>query len=42
MNIDILVVGIYFIFMVAVGIIFKRLAGNSTSDYFRGGGKMLW
>ncbi|PMO30573.1 sodium:solute symporter family protein [Vibrio breoganii] len=42
MNIDILVVGVYFIFMIAVGIIFKRFAGNSTSDYFRGGGKMLW
>ncbi|GAK20722.1 LOW QUALITY PROTEIN: sodium-solute symporter [Vibrio sp. JCM 19052] len=42
MNIDILVVAVYFVFMIAVGIIFKRLAGNSTSDYFRGGGKMLW
>ncbi|MEZ9920061.1 sodium:solute symporter family protein [Vibrio breoganii] len=42
MNIDILVVGVYFIFMIAVGIIFKRFAGNNTSDYFRGGGKMLW
>ncbi|MFA0602081.1 sodium:solute symporter family protein [Vibrio sp. 10N.222.49.E4] len=42
MNIDIVVVGVYFVFMIAVGVIFKRLAGNSTSDYFRGGGKMLW
>ncbi|CAM4151772.1 sodium:solute symporter family protein [Vibrio agarivorans] len=42
MNIDILVVGVYFVFMIAVGLIFKRFAGNSTSDYFRGGGKMLW
>lgn len=42
MNIDILVVGVYFIFMIIVGIIFKRYAGQSTSDYFRGGGKMLW
>ncbi len=42
MNIDIFVVGVYFIFMIAVGVIFKRMAGSSTSDYFRGGGKMLW
>ncbi|GAD89438.1 putative transporter [Vibrio halioticoli NBRC 102217] len=42
MNIDILVVGVYFIFMIAIGVIFKRFAGNNTSDYFRGGGKMLW
>ncbi|MDG3084850.1 Na+:solute symporter [Vibrio hannami] len=42
MNIDMLVVGVYFIFMIAIGVIFKRFAGNSTSDYFHGGGKMLW
>ncbi|MBY8234000.1 Na+:solute symporter [Vibrio fluvialis] len=42
MNIDILVVCVYFVFMVAIGVIFKRFAGRSTSDYFRGGGKMLW
>ncbi|MGR5002080.1 sodium:solute symporter family transporter [Vibrio celticus] len=42
MNVDMLVVGVYFIFMIAIGVIFKRFAGSSTSDYFRGGGKMLW
>lgn len=42
MNIDILVVAVYFVFMVIIGFLFKRLAGSSTSDYFRGGGKMLW
>lgn len=42
MNIDMLVVGVYFVFMIAIGVIFKRFAGSSTSDYFRGGGKMLW
>ncbi|QIA65423.1 transporter [Vibrio astriarenae] len=42
MNIDMLVVGVYFIFMIAIGVIFKRFSGSSTSDYFRGGGKMLW
>jgi SSS family transporter len=42
MDIDMLVVFVYFIFMIVVGLLFKRLAGRSTSDYFRGGGKMLW
>ncbi|MGF1723056.1 Na+:solute symporter [Vibrio kyushuensis] len=42
MNIDILVVLVYFVFIIVVGLLFKRLAGRSTSDYFRGGGKMLW
>ncbi|CAH0528708.1 sodium:solute symporter family protein [Vibrio hippocampi] len=42
MNIDMLVVGVYFVFMITIGVIFKRFAGSSTSDYFRGGGKMLW
>jgi len=42
MNIDMIVVGVYFIFMIVIGVIFKRFAGSSTSDYFRGGGKMLW
>ncbi|MGF1723062.1 Na+:solute symporter [Vibrio kyushuensis] len=42
MNIDILVVLVYFVFMIVVGLLFKRFAGRSTSDYFRGGGKMLW
>ncbi|MGL5354133.1 MAG: hypothetical protein ACRDA5_12540, partial [Clostridium sp.] len=39
--IDILVVGVYFIFLIAIGFLFKSFT-KSTSDYFRGGGKMLW
>ena len=27
---------------VGIGVVFSRLAKNSTSDYFRGGGRMLW
>ncbi len=38
---DYLVVVAYFILMVALGIVFKRM-NKSTSDYFRGGGSMLW
>jgi SSS family transporter len=39
---DYLVIAGYFALMVAISIIFKKVASNSTSDYFRGGGKMLW
>jgi SSS family solute:Na+ symporter len=38
---DYIVIGFYFAFMAAVGWICRRFIGN-TSDYFRGGGKMLW
>jgi SSS family transporter len=31
----------YFIFVASLGFIFKKFSSNS-SDYFRGGGKMLW
>lgn len=41
MNIDILIVIGYFAFLLGVGWMF-RSATSSTSDYFRGGGKMLW
>jgi len=40
-NYDYLVVIAYFILMIVVGIVFKRMNKN-TSDYFRGGGSMLW
>ncbi|KAB1066560.1 transporter [Tamlana haliotis] len=39
---DYLVIGIYFILILAIGVVFSRMASNSTSDYFRGGGRMLW
>jgi SSS family transporter len=38
---DYLVIGAYFAFMIAIGSIFRG-ANKSTSDYFRGGGQMLW
>lgn len=41
MTIDILVVLAYFFFLVAIGWMFRKFT-TSTSDYFRGGGKMLW
>ena len=38
---DYLVVVFYFVFMAVIGVVCRRFVGN-TSDYFRGGGKMLW
>jgi len=35
------VIAFYFVFMLAIGVVFKNFIGN-TSDYFRGGGQMLW
>jgi len=32
----------YFCLIIAIGFTFKSMAGKSTSDYFRGGGRMLW
>jgi SSS family transporter len=38
---DYIVIGFYFFFMAAIGWICRKFITN-TSDYFRGGGKMLW
>lgn len=38
---DYLVIGFYFAFMAMIGCVCRKFIGN-TSDYFRGGGKMLW
>ncbi len=38
---DYLVIAFYFAFMAGIGYVCRRFIGN-TSDYFRGGGKMLW
>lgn len=38
---DNMVIAAYFLLMIVVGIVFKRMNKN-TSDYFRGGGSMLW
>ena len=40
-NYDYLVIGFYFAFMATIGWVCRKFIGN-TSDYFRGGGKMLW
>lgn len=37
-----LVIAGYFLLVVGIGFVFKKMAKNSTSDYFRGGGRMLW
>jgi Na+/proline symporter len=39
---DYIVIAGYFLLIVAIGFTFKKMAKNSTSDYFRGGGRMLW
>jgi SSS family transporter len=41
MTIDTFVVLVYFIFLIAIGWMYRNFT-TSTSDYFRGGGKMLW
>ncbi|MBY5946551.1 sodium:solute symporter family transporter [Photobacterium rosenbergii] len=41
MDIDILVVLVYFVFLMSLGWVFRSAAAN-TSEYFRGGGRMLW
>ncbi len=41
MSIDIFIVLVYFAFLMGIGWMFRD-ASSSTSDYFRGGGKMLW
>ncbi|MDB9805525.1 transporter [Porticoccaceae bacterium] len=42
MNYDYLVIAGYFVLIMAIGVAFKKMAAKSTSDYFRGGGRMLW
>lgn len=39
---DYIVIGLYFILILSIGAVFARMAEKSTSDYFRGGGRMLW
>ena len=38
---DYFIIGFYFVFILAVGMIFRRQS-KSTSDYFRAGGSMPW
>jgi len=37
-----LVIAGYFLLIIGIGFTFKNMASKSTSDYFRGGGRMLW
>jgi len=41
MDIDVIVVLVYFVFLLGIGWMFRSAADN-TSEYFRGGGRMLW
>jgi len=41
MDLNIVIVGFYFLFLIAIGWMFRTFT-NNTSDYFRGGGNMLW
>jgi len=38
---DYLIIGFYLVFMLAIGIVFRRMS-KDTSDYFRAGGAMPW
>src|SRR5208282_886692 len=38
---DYLIIGVYLVFMLAIGLVFRRMSTN-TSDYFRAGGAMPW
>ncbi|WP_202306045.1 sodium:solute symporter family transporter [Dryocola clanedunensis] len=42
MNVNTLVIIGYFILMLIISLSFKKMASKSSSDYFRGGGRMLW
>ncbi|ORT51116.1 transporter [Vibrio sp. qd031] len=41
MELNTVIVGIYFLFLIAIGWMFRTFT-STTSDYFRGGGSMLW
>ena len=40
-SVDYLVIGFYLAFMLLIGLVFRRFS-RDISDYFRGGGTMLW
>lgn len=41
MDLNVVIVGVYFMFLLAIGWMFRSMTSN-TSDYFRGGGNVLW
>lgn len=42
MDINIIVMAVYFVLMIAISYAFKKMGTGSASHYFRGGGRMLW
>lgn len=42
MTYEYLVIAGYFLLIIGIGFTFRKMAKKSTSDYFRGGGRMLW
>ncbi|HDT6547251.1 TPA: transporter [Kluyvera ascorbata] len=42
MDINIIVMVVYFVLMIAISYAFKKMGTGSASHYFRGGGRMLW
>ena len=42
MNFDLIVIVGYFLLMASISLSFRRMASQSSTDYFRGGGRMLW
>lgn len=38
---DYLIIGFYLLFLLAIGVVFRRMS-RDTSDYFRAGGAMPW
>lgn len=42
MIVEIIIIIAYFVLIIGIGLVFSKTASESTSSYFRGGGKMLW
>lgn len=42
MNINLMVIVGYFVIMATISLAFRKMASKSSTDYFRGGGRMLW
>ncbi len=42
MDINLLVIAAYFLLMAGISLTFRKMASKSSTDYFRGGGRMLW
>lgn len=42
MFVEVAIIIFYFVLVIGIGVVFSKTAAESTSSYFRGGGKMLW